>query len=33
MAFDFPDNPLDGEVYENYQWDEGSNSWILVEDQ
>jgi len=27
MALDFPSDPLDGQVYENYYYDEGSGAW------
>jgi len=29
-ALDFPDNPVDGEVYGNYQWDDAAGVWNLV---
>jgi hypothetical protein len=30
MALNFPDTPVDGEVYENYQWDDTAGVWNLV---
>jgi hypothetical protein len=30
MALDFPASPIDGEVYENYQWDDAAGVWNLV---
>ena len=30
MALDFPTSPVDGQVYENYQWDDTAGVWNLV---
>ncbi len=27
MALNFPANPTDGEVYENFEWDEAVGAW------
>jgi hypothetical protein len=29
MALNFPANPTDGEIYENFQWDESIGAWQL----
>ena len=30
MALDFPASATDGQIYENYYWDESSTNWIEV---